>query len=143
MIKLFKKIAAMSAAVLITASISAVSVNAVVLDKSFDQSNSYLHSIQTYSYDSLTNATSATNMTICRKDNYTAILSCAEISNALGSIYSNKTDFRPEADNGSFLRVTAQKNKYYEGLYARYWSYVQDENGNNKGEVDITRKIVF
>ena len=97
---------------MITASISAVSVNAVVLDKSFDQSNSYLHSIQTYSYDSLTNATSATNMTICRKDNYTAILSYAEIRNALGSIYSNKTDFRPEADNGSFLRVTAQKNIY-------------------------------
>lgn len=143
MTKLFKMITAMGAAILMTASVSAMCVNAVVIDKAFNMTNAYLNSVQTYSYDSDSNLTSASNLTICRKDNYTAILSCAEIRNASKRVYSNATNFRPAADTGSFIKVTAKKDMYYEGLYARYWSYVQDENGNNKGEIDITRKIVF
>ena len=143
MTKLFKRITAMGAAILMTASVSAMCVNAVVIDKAFNMTNAYLNSVQTYSYDSDSKLTSASNLTICRKDNYTAILSCAEIRNDSDRIYSNATNFRPTADTGSFIKVTSKKDMYYEGLYARYWSYVQDEKGNNKGEIDITRKIVF
>jgi len=78
-----------------------------------------------------------------QKNNYTAILSCSEILNAYGGTCANATDFRPSADVGSFLKVTAKKNIYYEDLYVRFWSYVRDENGDNRGEVNIRRKIAF
>ncbi len=141
--KLTKRITAMGAAVIMIASVSAIGVSAVVIDKTFNDSNEYLSSTQTYAYDSDKSVTSASNLTICKKNNYTAILSCAEIQSANGGTYANATDFRPSADTGSFLKVTANKNIYYEDLYAQYWSYVRDENGNNQGEIKKRRKIEF
>lgn len=143
MTKMIKKITAMCAAVMMMASVSAIGVSAVVIDETFNDSNEYLTSTQTYAYDSGKFETSASNFTVCKKNNYTAILSCAEIQAENGGTYKNKTDFRPSADAGSFIKVTAKRSSSYEGLYARFWSFVRDEDGENRGDVDIRRKIVF
>lgn len=141
--KFIKKLSAISAA-LIMMSTLAISANAVTLDRTFDVKNSYLESIQTYSYNSDTVTTSVKNHTICFKDNYGAILSCAEILySSEGGTYKNATNYLPYANTGTFLSVTASANVYYEGYYARHWSYVRDANDNNKGETDVKRKITF
>lgn len=140
---LFKKVTALVAATIVISSVSAIGAGAVVLEKTFNMENNYLTSTQTYGYDSSTNTTFATNLTKCKKDNYTAILSCAELNNGKGSTYSNSTNFQPTADKGSFLKVKAQKNRNYEGMYAKYWSYVSDTKGNMQGEIEKTRKVVF
>lgn len=143
MTKMIKKITAMCAAVMMMASVSAIGVSAVVIDETFNDSNEYLTSTQTYAYDSGKFETSASNFTVCKKNNYTAILSCAAILSENGGTYANATDFRPSANIGSFLKVTAKRNSSGENLYARFWSFVRDENGDNRGEVDITRRIAF
>ncbi|WP_295213277.1 hypothetical protein [Ruminococcus sp.] len=141
--KVFKKMTALVAATIVISSVSAIGAGAVTLDKTFNMENSYLTSTQTYGYDSSTNTTFATNLTKCKKDNYTAILSCAELKDKKGNIYSNATDFRPYADKGSFLKVKTSKDFYFGDKYARYWSYVDDENDVVRGEFDITRRIIF
>lgn len=141
--KVFKKMTALAAATIVISSVSAIGAGAVTLDKTFTVDNPYLTSTQTFGYDNSTNTTFATNLTKCKKDNYEAILSCVELRDKNGNIYSNATDYRPYADKGSFLKVKTSKGFHYEGKYARYWSYVDDENDNMKGKVEITRKIVF
>ena len=140
---LFKKVTALVAATIVISSVSAIGAGAVTLDKTFTIDNPYLTTTQTYGYDSSTNTTFATNLTKCKKDNYKAILSCAELTDGGDGIYSNKTDYRPYADKGSFLKVKTSQGFHYEGKYAHYWSYVCDSNDVMKGKVDISRRIVF
>ena len=141
--KVFKKVTALVAATIVISSVSAIGAGAVTLDKTFNMENSYLTSTQTYGYDSSTNTTFATNLTKCKFDGYTGILSGAELNNGKNTTYSNATNFRPTADKGSFLKVKAQRDRNYEGMFAKYWSYVSDKNGNTKGEIEKIRKIVF
>ncbi|MCD8095160.1 MAG: hypothetical protein LUE12_03405 [Ruminococcus sp.] len=141
--KYFKKVVILCI-VIMTFSTFTFSVGATTLEKSYSVTNTYLNTVQSYSYESDDNTTDVTNLTICKKDGYSMIYSCAEIRNSSGSTYANATGtLNSNVNTGSFLRVTASKNTYYYGWYAYYRSYVRDSNDNNKGTYTITRKIVF
>ena len=139
-----KKLFSLLAAISMAASTAVIGADAVTQEASESTTNTYLHSIRTYSYDSTEVETSVSTLTVCRKDDYTAILSCAEILKTKTSgTLSNATNFLPYADAGTFLKVTATRSSSYSGLYRRHWSYVRDEDGNTVGSINRTILIEF
>lgn len=138
-----RKLAAFGAAAVMLAAGTTMSASAISKDYSVEKSNDYLRSIQTTSYDPDTKEASAKNLTICRKDNYTAIYSCAEIRTSKGATLNNSTDFKPSADVGTICvaKTTYKQSDKY--VYAYYRSFVRDEDGNNRGEMKVTRRYSF
>lgn len=138
-----RKLAAFGAAAVMLAAGTTMSASAVTQEKSYQVTNDYLNSLQSYYYDSTNNKVTVRNLTICRKDNYTAIFSACEIRNPNGLTYVNGADFKPEADKGTIAVAQTSRSGKPSEYRAYYRSFVRDENGDNKGEIQITRKITF
>ena len=135
-----RKLAAFGAAAVMLAAGTTMSASAVTQEKSHQVTNDYLNSLQSYSTN---NKITVRNLTICRKDNYTAIFSACEIRNPNGLTYVNGTDFKPEADKGTIAVAQTSRSGKPSEYRAYYRSFVRDENGDNRGDITKTRRISF
>ncbi len=138
-----RKLAAFGAAAVMLAAGTTMSASAVTQEKSHQVTNDYLNSLQSYYYDSTNNKITVRNLTICRKDNYTAIFSACEVRSPDGGTYTNGADFKPAADKGTIAVAQTSKTGKPSDYRAYYRSFVRDENGDNKGEIIRVRHFTF